>query len=454
MTNRAGSSSGENRNFLTTGRPPDRNWMDMKRIRPTWMGNETRNTMDSGIEFTDNRYGPTPPQPGGRKRHADEDMLQIPYADVPDSMDQDGPHKRILFESEDPDSTVSGSETQEARPGWPPDDMCADSTQYRGSFDDRDHEGLQLLSPMLQQRMLKLQRDLEDANAESRYFRAKRLENPVVTQNRPRFTSTPVPRYAGGSNWDQYREVFEAIVCSNGWDEVTAALQLIAHLDGEALNVALLVPEAQRILPGVLLKTLSAHYASPGRLAKYKRQFERMTRPPGDDPAAFAIELETLARKAFVDVDASVRLQLVRDRFILGQENRALRRHLDSVGPDTPISDIVDRCRVWEGHDQSYSRPMARHEPTAPRGVFQVTQQISDENSGMSTEPDPAPSEFEILAQRLCEMAQQPVPGNSDMIDIEQLLKQLLPVDTEVEETEQPTSETEVVDDRASGNVA
>ena len=161
--------------------------------------------------------------------------------------------------------------------------------------------------------------------------------------------------------------------------------------------------------------------------------------------AAFAIELETLARKAFVDVDASVMLQLVRDRFTLGQENHALRRHLDSVGPDTPISDIVDRCRVWEGYDQSYSGPMARHEPTAPRGVFQVTQQISNEHSEMSTEPDPTPLEFEILAQRLCEMAQQPVPGNSDTIDIEQLLKQLLPVDTEVEETEQPTSETEVV---------
>ena len=100
--------------------------------------------------------------------------------------------------------------------------MCADSTQYRGSFDDRDREGLRLLSPMCQQRVLKLQRDLEEAKAESRYFHAKRLENPVVAPNRRRFTSTPVPRYAGGSNWDQYREVFEAIVCSNGWDEMTA----------------------------------------------------------------------------------------------------------------------------------------------------------------------------------------------------------------------------------------
>ena len=66
-----------------------------------------------------------------------------------------------------------------------------------------------------------------------------------------------------------------------GWDEMTAALQLIAHLDGEALNVALLIPEGQHRRPGVLLETLSAHHISPVRLAKYKRQFERMIRPPG-----------------------------------------------------------------------------------------------------------------------------------------------------------------------------
>ena len=91
---------------------------------------------------------------------------------------------------------------------------------------------------------------------------------------------------------------------------------------------------------------LSEHYGSPGRLAEYRRQFERVSRSPGDDPSMFAIELETLARRAFVDVDASVRLQLVRDRFIDGHMECSLRRHLDSVGPDTPIEEIVDRCRV------------------------------------------------------------------------------------------------------------
>ena len=78
------------------------------------------------------------------------------------------------------------------------------------------------------------------------------------------FTSTPVPRYSWKSNWEQYPEVFDAIVCSNGWDDVTAALQLLSHLNGDALNVALLVPESRRVVPGFLIKSLSDHYNAPG----------------------------------------------------------------------------------------------------------------------------------------------------------------------------------------------
>ena len=63
--------------------------------------------------------------------------------------------------------------------------------------------------------------------------------------------------YSGKSNWEQYREIFEAILCLNGWDDVTAALQLLAHLDGDALNIALLVPESQRAVPEFLINSLS-----------------------------------------------------------------------------------------------------------------------------------------------------------------------------------------------------
>ena len=128
------------------------------------------------------------------------------------------------------------------------------------------------------------------------------------------------------------------------------ALQLVSHLEGDTLNVALLVPAPRRVLSGVVLDVLTEHYSSPGRLAEYRRWFERVSRMPGSDPSIFAVELETLALRAFGDLSLSASLQLVRDRFIAGQMECSLRRHLDSVEPETPIQDIVDRCHVWESH--------------------------------------------------------------------------------------------------------
>ena len=118
-----------------------------------------------------------------------------------------------------------------------------------------------------------------------------RTQIPAVSTRPPKrlgFTSTSVPRFSGKSNWEQYRQVLEAIVRWNGWDSVTTALQLLSRLDGDALNVALLIPESQQMLPGFLMKSLSDHYSSPGRLAEYKRQFQRAFRRPGDDPSIFA----------------------------------------------------------------------------------------------------------------------------------------------------------------------
>ena len=62
---------------------------------------------------------------------------------------------------------------------------------------------------------------------------------------------------------------------SNGWPE-TAALQLFAHLKGEALNVALLLTREKRESWTGLVSGLSAYYMyqSPGRLAVLRRRFE------------------------------------------------------------------------------------------------------------------------------------------------------------------------------------
>ena len=180
-------------------------------------------------------------------------------------------------------------------------------------------------SRRLEVAVARLQKDIADYRKEIKVSSVQSTAIPSRPTKRSGFTSTPVPRFSGKSSWEQYRQVFEAIACLNGWDDVTTALQLLSHLDGDALNVALLVPEFQWVLPGVLVKSLSEHYSSPGRLAEYKRQFERAFRRPGDDPSVFAIELETLSRRAFVDIDSSIQLQMVRDRFMNGQAECALR---------------------------------------------------------------------------------------------------------------------------------
>ena len=95
MANWAGPSSGDDRrseHFLT-GRPSDRDWMEMKRVRPRWSGHETLNTMDSGIGYIQDLYGPAHALLIGCKRRADDDSLLIPSAEAPDSEEYRGmPH--------------------------------------------------------------------------------------------------------------------------------------------------------------------------------------------------------------------------------------------------------------------------------------------------------------------------------------------------------------------------
>ena len=138
---------------------------------------------------------------------------------------------------------------------------------------------------MLIDTVARLQMDMEELRSESMCNQTRGRQTRQMT-----FTSTKVPKFAGVTSWEQYRQVFDAIVQSNGWDDAIAALQLPSHLEGDALNVALLVPETRRATHVGLVGALTAHYGSPGRLADYHRQFEKTTRQPEEDPSIFAVE--------------------------------------------------------------------------------------------------------------------------------------------------------------------
>ena len=262
----------------------------------------------------------------------------------------------------------------DAQSGWLPDDEYPEVAQSGWPPDDEYLE--EAGSPIvdLADVVAQLQKEVEEFWAESGYGSASRLV---------------IPTPAGKSSWDQCWQVFAAIVLFEWvgrWDGVTAALQLVSYLEGDALNVALLVPAPQRVLSGVLLDALTEHHSSPGRLADYRCQFQRVSRSPGDDPSVFAIELETLAMRAFADLNASAYLQLVRDRFIAGQMECSLRRHLDSVGPGTPIRDIVDQWRVWESHVEDTDSWGACPSPERPRPVYRVDDTQTERKPEVSLE--------------------------------------------------------------------
>ena len=118
--------------------------------------------------------------------------------------------------------------------------------------------------------MARMQKDLAMLREENLVLRTPATSQVIQAPRRAALTTTKVPWFDGTTSWEQYHQVFEAIVWSNDWDNDTAALQLFSHLEGDALNVAHLVPLARRLSRSGLVDALTAHYGSPGRLADYR----------------------------------------------------------------------------------------------------------------------------------------------------------------------------------------
>ena len=102
-----------------------------------------------------------------------------------------------------------------------------------------------------------------------------------------------------------------------------------------------------------------------------------------------------------MDVDLKIQLQMVRDRFIDGQADRSLRRHLDSLGPNTQMIEMVDSCRIWERHCEPEIRPRMGTD----RGPVHMTGQKSEDR------PIPAiPSEMESVEEMIRRLLPTPAP--------------------------------------------
>ena len=100
-----------------------------------------------------------------------------------------------------------------------------------------------------------------------------------------RFTNTALPVFSGAECWFQHFHIVQAIMKSNVWPEETAALQLFAHLKGEALNVALLLTREKRESLTGLVSGLSSILPIPWQIGGTEEAVRERVPPSGIGPS-------------------------------------------------------------------------------------------------------------------------------------------------------------------------
>ena len=117
---------------------------------------------------------------------------------------------------------------------------------------------------------------------------------------------------------------------------------------------------------------------------------------------------------------------MVRDRFIDGQAECALRRHLDSLRPDTPMAHIVDCCRVWESHLEVEIEQQTRTDRRPAHAICQVM--VDEQAPAESPETEP----LEDIIRKLLPTAAlpptevAPIPSDRDLL-IQRLMGAICP---------------------------
>ena len=138
------------------------------------------------------------------------------------------------------------------------------------------------------------------------------------------------------------------------------------------------------------------------------------------------------AVKAFGDIGQTAWLRQIRDRFIAGHNSCELRRHLDSVPPETPIQDIVDQCRVWESHADTDVRRASKPGPDTVFPAYAVSDpdgRVDDLWVAAVATPQSTPDQEvfhrRLLASAAATLAPTPKP---EPPAVDQLLQRLMSV--------------------------
>ena len=103
---------------------------------------------------------------------------------------------------------------------------------------------------------------------------------------------------------------------------------------------------------------------------------------------------------------------------------------MDSVPPETPIRDVVDRCRVWESHADPEIRRVSKPSPDPIYPAYVVGEHVAETLRVVAvTKPKSPPDQLEDLLRRLLANMAAPVPVPAPVPEVptvEKLMQRLV----------------------------
>ena len=101
---------------------------------------------------------------------------------------------------------------------------------------------------------------------------------------------------------------------------------------------------------------------------------------------------------------------------------------MDSVSPETPIRDVVDRCCVWESHADPAVRRIGKPNPDPTYPTYAVGDADSNNEAtkvAVVTGQRSGQRQLEDLLRRVISTAEHPTP-KPEVSDVDKLLQQLV----------------------------
>ncbi|MGH0164253.1 UNVERIFIED_CONTAM: hypothetical protein FKN15_069232 [Acipenser sinensis] len=143
--------------------------------------------------------------------------------------------------------------------------------------------------------------------------------------------SVKAGRYDGRSPWEAYHVKFRMAALTNDWGPTEKAGQLVAALEGEALQVLLDLGPDEVAQYEVLTAALERRFGRVEPAVGLRLQLANRTRAPGEKLGVLAADVRYLARRGYPTFPPATQEDLAVEAFVRGLTPTALRQQKNKI---------------------------------------------------------------------------------------------------------------------------